>query len=639
MPNSSPPKVLYCPEETCYYKAIHKQKCCHCEGFTDWEYHNRSLGELSIKLNPKNYSFGEVINRGPDENLYKLRFNGRLLTFVPEKICDFRELVIVELRNNLIRDIGNISCFNTLDTLVLSGNYIREIKAHTFKYNRNLRILDLSYNMLATMSSDFLPPMALSFLILHHNYFRSYDVSNLGIMMNRPFCLIDISYNILTEETITNKQNLTFEETGPAGQGSINFQHNWISTFPGFVLEVFSFKKCQEASRLWDYKVDLRNNPIQCDCKLVPIMEMVQPLLSFADHIFHVYLNISCFYPPYLKGISIYSIIKTGNWEHMTCPLTLKDDCPRGCECKFKLSVNRVNFLSAEKIVFVNCTAAGLYKLPHKIPKGDKYYLFLSKNTISDISPRYYFRFTKILNLSENRLYKIDSTSVELMLKIEKIILTNNMGLVKIPENVKLLNPCRVKFPNVHFVCTCKNIWIKDWLMKSHSSNTGKKACNIDNFFCKTKTKVIRLVEFNADRLFCDREYDIYARDVLITSITLILSSIVALWTLSYFRFEIVILLRKRYFTCTYRSMSRRRHEYDVFISFDEQRVDIRKWVMKELIPMLQKEDYSFYVPTISLPIGEIRTEEIERVVLKCQNYIVVLSDEYFGEGTIWNFF
>ncbi|KAK3097080.1 hypothetical protein FSP39_006195 [Pinctada imbricata] len=537
MPNSSPRKILYCPVVECKYMAIHKLKCCLCNGLPDWEYHNRSIGELDVILDTKNSSRGEVINKGPAENLYKLQFNNHLLTAFPDKICNFKTLVIMELQNNLISEIGNVFCLDILDTLILSGNQIREVRANSFKHNQNLRILDLSNNMLVTMDPGVLPPLALSTLILHHNYFKSYDITNLGFM-SRPFCMIDISYNRLFEDTITNKLNLTLRNIKKGGQGFVDFQHNQLRIVPNFV-EKISMKHLWEASRLWDYAIDVRNNPILCDCKLVPIMEMVRPLLKLTS-VFEEFLDIPCFEPPNLRDRTIYNITLTGDWKEMNCPLMPRDDCPDSCKCYYKLSGKRVNFLRAEKRVTVNCTDSELHELPQKVPNGSEYHLFLSRNLISEISPRSYLKLTKILNLSQNKLVEIKYSAAKLMENISKIILTKNSEIIKFPENLKLLNPCRFKFPPVHLVCTCDNIWVKDWLEKSQS-HLGKSKCNIDRFYCKTKSEVILLKDFDVDSLLCNKYSD--------------------------------------------------------------------------------------------------KTEEIERVVLKCQNYIVVLSDEYFGEGTIWTSF
>ncbi|KAK3096785.1 hypothetical protein FSP39_003258 [Pinctada imbricata] len=486
--------------------------------------------------------------------------------------------------------------------------------------------------MLATMSPSILPPLALSSLFLQHNHIRSYDVSNLGIMMSRPFCRIDISYNKLNEKAITNEQNLTFGNIEPGGQGSVNFQHNSLKTFPEFI-EKMELKNLSEVRRLWDYHMDIRNNPIRCDCILVPIMEMIRPLLNVVQA-FKVFLDIPCFNPTQLRGRSIYNITKTGDWENMTCPLYVINDCPRGCKCFYKLSGKRVNFLREEKTVFVNCTGSGLNELPHVLPKGDEYSIDFSGNNISVVRPRNYLGFTVMLNLSQNRLHKIDSRCVKLMRKTSKIILTKNIGLVKIPRSLKHLNSCRIEFPEVYLVCTCDNIWIKDWLVKNHI-NSDKTVCNIDKFFCRTSTGIIPLIRFTAETLTCTRN-NLYARSLLITSVTSIVVLIGTVWLLSYFRYEIMILLRKERLKL---KQTPSYHEYDIFISFDEGREDIRKWVIKTFIPLLQSLGYSFYVPMISLPFGEIRTEETERVVQKCRSFLVVLSDDYLGKETIWTSF
>ncbi|KAK3099005.1 hypothetical protein FSP39_025193 [Pinctada imbricata] len=90
---------------------------------------------------------------------------------------------------------------------------------------------------------------------------------------------------------------------------------------------------------------------------------------------------------------------------------------------------------------------------------------------------------------------------------------------------------------------------------------------------------------------------------------------------------------------CKQRSLPRHYHEFDVFVSSDEQRADIRKWIMTTLIPMLQREGIRVYVPMISLPLGAIRSEETERIIRKCHTFLVILSDGYFEDGSIWTSF
>ena len=107
-----------------------------------------------------------TLYRNHHDSISYLRLYHRagFLNRIPSNVCDFSsKLVKIELINNEMFEIGNISCLLSLDTLDLSHNKITFIGNETFINLTNLRVLKVAYNGLKTLER---PPS----LGIHYRY-------------------------------------------------------------------------------------------------------------------------------------------------------------------------------------------------------------------------------------------------------------------------------------------------------------------------------------------------------------------------------------------------------------------------------------------------------------------------------------
>lgn len=101
----------------------HRQNCCLCKAKPKWYSPKDITVNLNIEYVRRN---GESIVAGGDdlqnkENIYlNLIHNQGFMSKFPNNICTFERIVTVNLRNNEITEIGNISCLALLDVLDLS---------------------------------------------------------------------------------------------------------------------------------------------------------------------------------------------------------------------------------------------------------------------------------------------------------------------------------------------------------------------------------------------------------------------------------------------------------------------------------------------------------------------------------------
>jgi hypothetical protein len=70
--------------------------------------------------------------------------NGQLRHF-PENACDFN-IVTINVTKNMFHEIGNVSCFTNLDTLIMKDNLITFVSNATCKGMSKLRIYICNLN-------------------------------------------------------------------------------------------------------------------------------------------------------------------------------------------------------------------------------------------------------------------------------------------------------------------------------------------------------------------------------------------------------------------------------------------------------------------------------------------------------------
>lgn len=205
-----------CPHECANYDFIPESSkvalCCAELAKPFWNFPKYSHLQTNLHID-YNDDFSELHIKQPKRinsvTFYVLRYHGyngkRLVSFLPYNICEFQDLVTVNLSDNKIQNLPNISCLLNLDTLDLSKNNITNISSSNFSQLSFLRYLDLSDNVISYLKPGAFNyrPGSLMHIKLKRNRLYSIDITN--FYLGYWFYELDYSHNKISE--ITNKLN------------------------------------------------------------------------------------------------------------------------------------------------------------------------------------------------------------------------------------------------------------------------------------------------------------------------------------------------------------------------------------------------------------------------------------------------
>ncbi|XP_076105719.1 LOW QUALITY PROTEIN: transforming growth factor beta activator LRRC33-like [Mytilus galloprovincialis] len=261
------------------------------------------------------------------------------MSFLPYNICEFQDLVTVNLSDNKIQNLPNISCLLNLDTLDLSKNNITNISSSNFSQLSFLRYLDLSDNVISYLKPGAFNyrPGSLMHIKLKRNRLYSIDITN--FYLGYWFYELDYSHNKISE--ITNKLNWKiFRKDKIVGGGLVKLNANHLTHFP--TPEEVGLTDVTQAFKLaFTYAYQIGDNPWHCDCGCIKYIKSV----DLASRKFKGFKNnnLSCYSPPQLKGYT--PDASKGNssfYDLFICNITMKNKCPPRCYCFQQPSQKRV---------------------------------------------------------------------------------------------------------------------------------------------------------------------------------------------------------------------------------------------------------------------------------------------------------
>lgn len=582
------------------------------------KYANLTSG-LDIKYRDNGTGFVDVDRvEQKNDTFYILKHRYGKLSCLPYNLCDFPSLVEIWLEFNEIEQLINHRCLPFLDTLILSHNQIRAINGSVFSGMSYLRDLNLSDNLITYIEPNAFKyrPGSLASIQLIRNRLISIDISNL--ILGYIFRNINYAGNSLSN--ITNVLNWGgFGDSKNFGGGAINIRYNKFLRIPP--LSELGFDKNSALTLTWNYVLYMDGNPWFCDCISYEYIKMNVPIATHFDGIIF-----ECASPPKIKGYSLRTFSRNPNLlDLLICNITLKEKCPPLCHCFKQPSRNKV---------VINCSYSGRRNMLKVVPDLSDLDINLSHNMIQSFISHDYLNRTRRIDLSHNRIVVIDSEIYRIR-NLDFISLHHNR-ITNLHRFAQLKNPCKLRFGNLTLSkCTCEMRWVKFWLQRPKQKN------------CFPSNNVITCVleHQNVDISFLS-ENDMCPRDnsyVLYAWFT-VPSFFIALVIVIYcnFRYEIQLLLR----TKMLKHKNQPRSEFDVYLSFDLEDDEVRKWVVKELSVHLEKQGYKVCVPFRDFDAGGIHVEQIHLCIAKSQSFIVVINKGYLNSqlqmiewGHIWSTF
>ena len=544
---------------------------------------------------------------------YNLDHQGGRITAIPENLCMFPNLVILNLANNFIHQLENISCILELNQLNVQNNRITSIKSNTFSTMEHLRILDISYNHMQIIEPDtFLTSDGLIYSVsANQQTLKEVDVTN--IFGYGLFCLRNLSRVSLD---LVNEKNVSIfaDNSSVIGPGTIvisSIQNQQLYNFTDIGLDFPDFRKTVKAS------VEFSSLSFHCDCSIVPLLKEVgvPAVLKFWPALLD---GVTCSSPDTLKGLVLDQYFTNETLDRLTCDITI--NCPYNCTC---------TDLQNQEKVLVNCTGIWLTSLPDYMPTGfwnnRDLEVLLDGNRINTVEKKEWLERTQIISLAGNPFDKIDTAEINHLPDDAEIDLSE-LVLKSLPRSIQKKDLNKISFTGTSVVCNCTNTWIGDWI-RSYRANK-KLWCNVNGHF-------IFAEHVSSSILNCTDEEHVSPFVLLGTLLSGLVVVILASLLLHYFRFEIIII--KRRFTRN-KKPETDPFLYKAFISFDTNDDCVLNWVIRDkehkhfhetISERLTKERYTYFIRHTDILPGDNIEEATSQKARQCETFLIIYSENY----------
>ncbi|KAK3593814.1 hypothetical protein CHS0354_014359 [Potamilus streckersoni] len=506
--------------------------------------------------------------------------------YFPTNICNFPNIIRIDLSQNRIGVFSNISCLLNLEELDLSKNRLTKIDNNTFIHLQKLMILNISANRIKHLDPFSLagPNLNIQYLYASYNEFASLDITN--IVMSGPFCKRDFSHNQITD--LTNVLDQLLDPDNTYGPGMVDIKDNPFQTFPDFTK--LGVKNLNMLGTMLNFGFDFRGSNFSCDCHMEPFLEIAEEVIN---RTWLNYFEVKCENPPNLKGQLIIDLVKKGKLELFVCTRDAEENCPVECKCTEQPSKSR--FL-------VDCQGKGLRQLPPNLPNTSFLYeLNVCDNEISVLDTKNYLEKVAGLKADNNSLQRVEGEAIKML---------------RNATNISLYMPSHsMDLQNVVLFCDCDTLWLSDWL--------DVRQINSDFIFCQTENHGrVKAIHLRGLLLNECQELSFTSAIVCISLATAIMLFGVPSFLLYHFKYELNILFRRH-------DPSICEFEYGVYISSDEGNAEMRAWIKQVLLPFVQNLGYRIYLPMRDDLPGSIAEEECNNILRKTRCFLVILSESY----------
>lgn len=595
---------LFCHSDCDHHLSKHRvEHCCRCHVQPVWDLVFTDVEFLNVEyIRRRGTAFIVSIKQLMNYKYQILVHTNGFLSEIPGNVCEFaQKLVKLDLSQNAITVLENISCLKNLDTLVLARNKITQVKNETFSGLSLFRVLDLSNNVIKVLEPNTLSDTS---LFLHSANFRQNQMQTIDItnvVIENPFCKIDYTDNKMTD--LTNEVSFRIDPDKIYGDGGyVDLADNMFQTWINFT--DLGFYDLNLFGKVISYGFDLRGANWTCDCEMQPFLEKVKPYLG---KIWRDYYNITCTEPPELSGISIADMTMKNKLDNLICNISVSSGCPLGCHCYEQPS---------ERRTVVNCTGVGLTTMPSKLPAFSNIELLLENNLIPELSDMECLTQLKKLEINNNPLQRI-SAGLANRIKYNVDISLNCTNLENIPITFKQLDQHRVKLGICNITCDCSSKWVKEWISAKYDNS------NHNEVYCKTSGGNIPIISFNFDALDCAVDQFLIYIAIALALFLILLS--VCMLVFYHYRYELV-LIHKNPTTGRENMVSML---YDIYIVVNENNNEAILWAKTVLTHKLKRLGYNTYFPCRDNIFGDFKEEQIIQMISESRDVIVLLTSEF----------
>ncbi|KAK3608674.1 hypothetical protein CHS0354_014382 [Potamilus streckersoni] len=528
---------------------------------------------------------------------------------------DVRSLVYLNIANNTLSSLqkGLLSDLTSLSELHLENNNISVINTEVFP-NVSMFLAAVYINNNPLLS---LPEFIFLFPSLLHVDLRETQITfdnmneildgiktyKIAEMVVKSSCSSDIDIKNRKKRRLVDLRNASVRQIMPI-----------LTPLRQFKLQLI----------MENYHFRLDENPLSCMCDIDSLLTIFSYILKsgFVDEDEYYFKELICDSPIELKGRKLLEVKK----DELYCPISISG-CPVNCFC-FKRYINHN--------VIVDCRWRNLSDLHDFMPNGSLE-LWYNGNEIKTLNSKSYFEFVQLLNLSDNKVSKLEALAIKGLHNLLNLYLHSNL-LANLPKEIAGIGFKNLTLRNNPFKCDCDTLWTKEWILRQNEyiSDYIDTKCNDEN------EQGRQLVLVPDGEFVCKNESDY--RDLIITAVGTTVGGVLTVFIFIIvftYRLEIKVLLYIYIGVHPFdKDTNTEEEEVDVVIVHSEKLTD---WVMDHLVVILEGRDYNFRVCNMArdFVVGFSFQENLNLVVHHSKRIIILISEDWKTDNEIfkvaWN--
>ena len=501
---------------------------------------------------------------------------------------DFSANKLASLPAGLFNDV------TALRYLSLANNSLRALKPGLFSALRQLKVLHLEHNRLTTLETYTFP---LDSVVLEEVFFHNNPIAKLPEfifwirnLQHADFHNTEISFdnweeflkamdiNRLASSIIDSASDTDVKDLKERAERLrvINLANCRISSL--IMKDLTREIKQLILVLLQHFKFVLTNNPLKCDCKILPLTNLIKDFrtngsVAQNEYYFHEWI---CGYPEELQNRPLLGVKD----EETYCLAGNISNCPEECKC-FKRSVT--------DNIIVDCRNLNLVSVHDSFPSGTLE-LWYSGNNITTIGALSAMTRVQTLDLSFNRITDMACDVFAEAWELRELRLQSNL-ITYLPKTLRGLNLQRIEIMHNNFHCDCNSLWMKHWILTNRHV-----ILNWKELICSNKATGRKLTDVKDSDFTCVEKFD-SVRDVIVPSVTcsvvvlLILITGVVVYA---YRMECKVLMYVYLGVHPFDRDADPSEEYlDCVIVHSGATTD---WVMNNIVQILEGNDYRFVV-------------------------------------------
>ena len=469
----------------------------------------------------------------------------------------------------------------------------------------NLRVVALGNNQISNPDIRLFNDLSIGIFEFNisQNGIKKWDLTN-SFIENYNFCFLDVSNK---QFQITDESDLYLNTSSTYNSGDVHVLGALIDPIRTIVPkqpELYKvFDKVLPSGRYFFSN----ENIMECDCVIGYFAQMTQNGFErlIAEN------TTTCGGQEGLKDFEVLDVYNNRTvLDYFACKYTTDDLCPKFCKC-----IER----SSYKHMLIDCRNMQKQVLPKYLPESHSgynlYVLRMDNNNIKTLPFQEYFQKLESLDMSNNGVTYLSEAIIN-HLKTMTFLNLSGHSLVELPKRIQLIKIEKIYFGHNPVPCTCENLWIGEWRRRWNAGPNNPLYCQLDD------GEVILSDYVTTSYLNCVSHF---SQTLVIVSISIMILLILICIFLYYFRYELIILMRK------IRSHNKIDvvFEWDCYVSFDGEDPGLREFIINELQPKLSKAGLKIFVPCIDLPFGSVIENEMKIAMSVSKCFLFVLTKDF----------